>query len=297
MITEKKKVWGGKRSATYTKYLLSNSVEIDSGHRYPAVIICAGGGFFRITEREQQPVAMFFLSQGFHVFVLNYITKSDGIAYYPEPVMDLAKLLIIIRDNAQAWNVNPEQIAVVGFSAGGQICASLSTQWNSAELIKQLEVSECPKKIRPDAVVLCYPLLDYLYQRKRMTEDESGNCFSHSIGMKKQDFMQIFFEAGVGINPTEEDFRKASPYYHINNETPPTFIWHTAADELIYAEQSLRYARKLGENHIPYEIHIFEEGAHGLSMATDSSASNTELINPDVAIWPGLAVKFLKRHL
>jgi acetyl esterase/lipase len=297
MIIEKKKVWGGKRQAAYTMYLLDNSSEIDSGKKHPAIIICGGGGFMRISEREKQPVAMYFLNNGYQVFVLDYITKSTGIAYYPGPVTDLAKMVMTIRENAEQWDIDSNKIAIIGFSAGGQICASLATQWNSELLINKVDPQADPELFRPNAVILCYPLLDYLYQIERGNNDNDSNGFSPSIGMRKNDFIQMFLEAGVGVNATEEQYRNASPLYHVSDRTPPTFIWHTAQDELIYAEQSLQYAAKLGEHHVPYEIHIFEEGAHGLSMATENSTSNPELINNDVSIWAELALKFLKRHL
>lgn len=297
MIIEKKKVWGGKKQATYTMYLLNNSVEIDAGRKHPAVVICGGGGFMRVSEREKQPVALYFLNLGYQVFVLDYITKSMGIAYYPGPVKDLAKMLMIIRENSEQWNINSERIAIIGFSAGGQICASLATQWHEEAFAKSIDAVAEPQMLRPNAVILCYPLLDYLFQMEKAESDNDSNSFSPSIGMKKSDFMQMFLEAGVGINATEENYKMASPYYHVSEQTPPTFLWHTAQDELIYAGQSLRFAQSLSENHVPYEIHVFEEGAHGLSLANENSTSNPELINDDVSVWAELAVRFLKRHL
>ena len=297
MIIEKKKVWGGKKQATYTMYLLNNSAEIDAGRKHPAVIICGGGGFMRVSEREKQPVALYFLNQGYQVFVLDYITKSMGIAYYPGPVKDLAKMLMIIRENSDQWNIDSDKIAVIGFSAGGQICASLATQWHEETFVKTIDAFANPQLLRPNAVILCYPLLDYLFQIERAENDNDSNSFSPSIGMKKSDFMQMFLEAGVGINATEEDYKLASPYYHVSENTPPTFLWHTAQDELIYAGQTLRFAQKLSEYQVPYELHVFEEGAHSLSLANENTTSNPELINHDVAVWADMALKFLKRHL
>ncbi|WP_342758390.1 alpha/beta hydrolase [Kineothrix sedimenti] len=296
MIVEKKKVWNDKRRASYTMYLLDNSAEVDSGRMHPAVVICGGGGFMRITEREKQPVAMYFLSKGYQVFTLDYITKATGLACYPEPVTDLAKLMLIIRTNSEKWKINQDSITVIGFSAGGQVCASLATQWDDNLILNQLEPGIDPEKIRPNAVVLCYPMLDYLYQIERSISEPEINPFSPSIGMKKKDFLEMFLEAGVGVDATEEQYKKASPYYYVSEKTPPIFLWHTSKDELVYAEQSLRFAERLSVFHIPYEIHVFEEGFHGLALANENSTCNPELINEDVTIWADLALKFLKRH-
>lgn len=294
MIIEEAKLWDEKNQAGYVKYLLSNSQEIEVDRKHPAMVVCGGGGFLKISDREREPVAMHFLNLGYQVFVLDYNTKSVGNGSYPKPVFDLAKMILTIRQNADQWNVDPNKIAIIGFSTGGHLCASLATQWQEDYIKEKLGV--CSELIKPNAVILCYPLLDYLYQLEKADRDKQFNEFSPSIGMKKNDFMQVAIEAGVGVNATLEQYRKASPYYYITENTPPTFIWHTAKDELIYVGQSLRFAEKLGDNHVPYELHIFESGAHGLSLANSKSTGNPELINEDVAVWADLAVRFLNRH-
>jgi acetyl esterase/lipase len=294
MIIEKERLWEDDTHAKYVKYLMDNSQEIQSDRKHPAIVVCGGGGFLKISEREKEPVALHFLNEGFQVFVLDYHTKSTGDGSYPKPVYDLAKMILTIRENAELWKVDPEKIAVIGFSTGGHLCASLATQWQEEYLGIKLGVEA--KAIKPNAVVLCYPLLDYLYQQEKAREDQRYNEFSPSIGMRKSDFMQMTLEAGVGVNATLEQYKEASPYYHITENTPPTFIWHTANDELVYVGQSLRFAERLGEHQVPYELHIFEKGAHGLSLANKKSTGNPELINGEVAVWADLALKFLNRH-
>lgn len=294
MIVEEVKLWNDGNNASYVKYLLSNSQEIETGRKYPAIIICPGGGFLRISDREKEPVAIYFLNQGYQAFTINYNTKSVGNGSYPKPVYDLAKMILTIRENADNWNIDSNKIAILGFSSGGHVCASLATQWHEDYLKEKLKVDS--ELLKPNAVILCYPLLNFLYQRDKVKKDKRYNEFSPSIGMKKSDFMQVSIEAGVGVNATLEQYKNASPYYHITENTPPTFIWHTANDELVYVGQSLRFAEKLGDNNVPYELHIFERGVHGLSLANRNSTSNPELINEDVALWVDLAIRFLNRH-
>lgn len=294
MIIEELKLWDNGNQAKYVKYLLNNSQEIESDRKHPAIVVCGGGGFLKISDREKEPVAMHFLNQGYQVFVLNYNTKSYGNGSYPKPVYDLAKMILTIRNNADNWNVDPNKIAVIGFSSGGHLCASLATQWHEDYLKEKLEVNS--ELLKPNAVILCYPLVNYLYQLEKAKEDKQYNEFSPSIGMKKSDFMEVAIEAGVGVNATSDQYRSASPHYHITENTPPTFIWHTAKDELVYVGQSLKFAEKLGDNNVSYELHIFENGPHGLSLANSKSAGNQELINKDVAVWAELAIRFLNRH-
>nr|WP_252894789.1 hypothetical protein [Liquorilactobacillus satsumensis] len=101
---------------------MENSTDIELKRKHPAIIICGGGGgFVRITSREQEPVAFYFLNQGYQVFVLNYTTKSIGDGSYPTPpLFDLSKMIATVRTRALEWNIDPpHKIAILGFSAGG----------------------------------------------------------------------------------------------------------------------------------------------------------------------------------
>lgn len=295
MIAERRTLWEQNEQIWYDMYLRCNSVEIDPDRLRPAIVICGGGGFLRVSQRNQEPVALFFLEHEYQVFVLNYSTRSSGNGQYPYPLYDLAKMVATIREHAREWHIMPDCIAILGFSSGGTLCASLSAQWQESFLQEHLKVPA--EQFKPNAAILCYPLVDYQLEQEQLLAGEGENPFSPSIGMRRNDYMQISLETTLGFRPEEAWYRKVSPLRHVTDHVPPTFLWHTAADELVSAEQSVRYAQKLAECGVPYELHIFEQGVHGMSLANEKTAAVPELIDPDVEIWTELALRFLKRHL
>ena len=132
MIIENHALWGEEPTedypATFT-YLGAEPLPDKPNGRRPAVIICGGGGFTHIAPHEQDPVAFAFLDRGYQAFVLNYVTSATGDVSFPHPQADLAKMIATVRANADEWHVDPKRVCIVGFSAGGMICASLATQW------------------------------------------------------------------------------------------------------------------------------------------------------------------------
>ena len=81
---------------------------------------------------------------------------------------------------------------------------------------------------------------------------------------------------------------------HVTKDTPPTFLWHTEADELVPVENSLRMAAALREKHIRFELHIYPDGGHGLALANDITAWDENGKIARVARWIEDAGAFLK---
>ncbi|WP_413374600.1 alpha/beta hydrolase [Alkalihalobacillus sp. 1P02AB] len=293
MLVEKGKIWEGNNETYYVKYLLDNSVEIDKDRKHPVMIICPGGGYHYTSDREAEPVALQYLSAGYNVFVLRYTTKDKGNTEYPTPLYDLAKMILTVRQNADEWNIDPDRIAISGFSAGAHLCASLAVHWQEPFLSEKFGVDA--EILRPNAVVLGYPWLDLLYTNKMMDRDESANIAIPGLGTKKE-VLKAANKAIMGENDSEERIFEVSPINFVNEKVPPVFIWHTAADNLIYVGNSLKFGLKLEEYKIPFEMHIFEKGEHGLSLGNTVSGNVDEQINEDAAQWLDLSVKFLSRH-
>ena len=227
----------------------------------PAVVICPGGAYFDLSDREQFPVAQAFLAAGYHVFILRYSVKEDAKDF--KPLCQLAATISHIRKNAQEWMAAPDKIAVCGFSAGGHLAASAGTLSLSEEF---RSIWQCDEDILPNAMVLGYPVL-------------LANEFAHvgSVGRVS------------GADAGTEKFCFFGLNQHVCKQTPPTFIWHTAADQSVPVENSLQFATALSKNAVPFELHIFPEGPHGMSICTQEVGHD----HPYNARWMGWAITWL----
>jgi acetyl esterase/lipase len=298
MIVEERKLWeNGNDRINYVMYLQDNSEQIDKERRHPAMIVCGGGAYMGICDREKEPVALEYLKAGYQVFVLTYSTleTSDNVEY-PIPVYDLAKMILTIRENAEEWNIDSDKIAAVGFSAGGHLVACMATQWHEDYLSDKFGVSS--EQLKLNAAVLSYPLVDFPYQHEAFERDSRKNLPSTS--MPDQSKEEIFKEVDrivAGKSPTGEDYKKVSPYYHISEKTCPIFLWATATDELVYVGQALKFCERLTRYDIPFEIHVFDKGVHGMSIATSQSSGDSVYNSETVSKWLGLSLGFLERQL
>ncbi|MBT2756912.1 alpha/beta hydrolase [Mesobacillus foraminis] len=299
MLIEKINLWDDDEDVALHTYILTNSKEYQKDQKRPAVLICPGGGYLGTSDREAEPVAMRFAAQGYHTFVLRYTTYFNTMnldfqnlpspnekSAYPQPLADLAKAMLIVRENAANWLVDTERIAVCGFSAGGHLAASLGVHWHSGLLREKLKAEN--EWFKPNAVILGYPLLDYQLMKEKVEEDP--NEFAKG-------FWEISNKALLGTpHPSEDQLQEVSPGNHISDKTPATFIWHTADDSLVYAENALNYAAALARNKVPYELHVFESGVHGLSLSDEVTAGNGSHINEECQVWFELASKWLKKR-
>lgn len=223
----------------------------------PALVICPGGAYRWRSPREKDPPALEFLSMGYQVFILEYSCREQAGGY--RPLRELAQTVCEIRRRHEEWHIDPEKIAVLGFSAGGHLAASLGALWNDAELA-------LPVKSGPDALVLCYPVI-------------STGMFAHE-------------ESAEWVSGGDEEVReKLHLWDQITPDFPPTFLWHGGGDSSVPPENSLLLAVELKKNGIPLEYHLFGSGAHGISTCTQ------EVETPDnvCRAWLPLCKTWLNR--
>src|SRR5262245_39492072 len=135
-------------------YLLYNSQEFQVGQRRPAMIVCPGGGYRFLSDREAEPIALRFSAKGYHAFVLRYSVGTR----LPAPMLELASAIALVRAHADEWLVDPNRIAICGFSAGGHLVGSLGVFWDKPFIFEPLGLT--PEQIRPNAVVMCYGLIE-----------------------------------------------------------------------------------------------------------------------------------------
>lgn len=242
MINQRIEIRDGQNTATLTTYILDNTPEIDKDRKRPVVIICPGGGYGFVSEREAEPIALQFTGMGIHACILRY---SVYPAKFPTALTQLAKAVACVREHAGEWNIDGNKIVISGFSAGGHLAASLGTLWHEKFLE---DIMKMPKdNYRPNGMLLCYPVIT------------SGE-FAHRGS----------FEALLQ-DRYDELLDKLSLEKQVTEFTPPAFLWHTFADDAVPVENSLFMAQALNEKKIPFELHIYPKGKHGLSLANEET--------------------------
>lgn len=228
----------------------------------PAMLVCAGGGYRGVSAREQEPVIVKFLAQGYNVFSLDYSVMPVG---YPSQVLEAAMAMAFIRENADEFFVRTDKVGIIGFSAGGHLAGSIGTLYKD-EVVKDY-LGEKASLCRPDAMVLCYPVV----VAGQYAHKGSINVLSH------EDL---------------EVVKKISLDNNVDAETPPTFLWHTGTDGAVPVENSLIFAKKLRDNGVKFELHVFEDGDHGLSVATLES----NRVHEHVQKWVELCLRWLTKN-
>lgn len=215
--------------------------------RRPAVLICPGGGYeVRSEYGEGERYALPYTAAGFNAFVVNYTVKGGGV--FPRQLKELAYAVDIVRSRADEWQINPNMIAVCGSSAGAHLAATLCTLWNDERAFTREEIAS--RRYRPDAAVLCYPVI---------TSGDKAHKGS--------------FRALLGTNDENDPrWELVSAEKQADEETPPTFIWQCADDDLVPIENSFYYAKALREHNVPFELHIYPKGGHGNGLLTKQDA-------------------------
>lgn len=230
---------GGSLDCLLTEYPYDD--EMPKDWALPAIIVVPGGGYGMVSKREGFPIATSFAAKGFQTFVLTYLCAPDG-ARYPEQLLEEAAAVDYIKKNAKELCVNPNEVFLVGFSAGGHLVGNLSVEYQSME-----QKAGVPLDCKPTAVGLSYPVIS----------SKKGHFGSY------ENLLQ-----GYSEEAKEELLKTLNLDEAVTEQTPPAFIWTTANDGVVPAENALHYALALAKQGIAYEIHVYPDGPHGLSTAT-----------------------------
>jgi acetyl esterase/lipase len=228
-----------------------------------AVLICPGGGYANRAPHEAAPIAASYNAAGFHAFVVQYRVAPHR---HPAPLLDVSRALRIIRRYADDWHVRADKIAVCGFSAGGHLTASIGVHYGLKAL--NTDGSHLPDnalnavQCRPDALILAYPVI-------------SSSSFAHVGSYKNL----------LGDPPDPDLLALMSLENQVTADTPPAFLWHTADDPAVPVANSFCFAEALAEHDVPFELHIYPHGRHGLGLAPEA---------PHVATWMDLSVGWLR---
>ena len=250
----------GTRGAKATGYLHTVSGEMKEREVRPCVVVCPGGGYGFISDRENEPVALALVSAGYQVFVLRYSTgeKAKGLA----PLMEVSELVSKIRTYSGYFHVEKSKIAVMGFSAGGHLAASLGTLWRHEKVVRRLP--DDAHANWPNALILCYPVI-------------TAGEYTHEASL-------------AAVSGGDKDLRELlSLEKQVSGDTPPAFVWHTAEDASVPVENSLLFVQALRKAGVPFEAHLFGRGGHGLSMCTAEVGAE----GAPAAPWFGLCLRWL----
>ena len=236
---EKRMLWEG-RKAPYSEECPGQ--EQPSLTAYPAeasrgaVVVCPGGAYLMKADHEGGPIAEKINEAGVSAFVLDYRVKPCP---YQAPLGDAKRAIRLVR------SMGYEQVAILGFSAGGHLACSAATLYDAGDPGAEDPIDR--RSSRPDGLVACYPVASFLSFRHQGTVE--------SLLGKHSGDLQLL--------------RHFSAEEQVTDDTPPAFLWHTAADQAVPVENSLNLAAALSRHGVPFELHVYPEGQHGLGLAED----------------------------
>jgi acetyl esterase/lipase len=205
-----------------------------------AIVICPGGGYGGLAPHEGAAYAEFFAEHGIAGFVLKYRLGSKGYRH-PAMLNDVARAIRLTRSKAAEWKIDPKRVGVIGSSAGGHLASTILTHFDAGKADAADPIER--ESSRPDLGILCYPVI-------------TMGADTHA-GSKKN---------LLGDNPPADLVELLSNEKQVTEKTPPTFIFHTAKDKAVKVENALSFAAALARNHVPFDLHIYEHGAHGIGL-------------------------------
>ena len=264
----------GTLADTYLETFFLNVTESFTVQERPLILVCPGGGYHFTSEREAEIIAMQFNAMGYHTAVLRYSCKP---AQFPTALLELSKAVAHLRAHAQKYMIDPERIAVLGFSAGGHLAASLGAFWNTewfAKIREEAGVALTAQEIKPDGLILAYPVItsgEYAH-RDSFTdllgeERAKDSWWLEKMSLEKQNLKDV----------------------------PPVFLWHTSYDSSVPLENSLYFATQLIKARKPLEYHIFPGDVHGISLADWRTRSEKRMEDTAAVQWIGLVHTWLEK--
>lgn len=233
-----------------------------------AMLVLPGGGYNVCAHHEGEKIALQYFAAGINAFVLKYSVKSTNPDMrYPMPLVDVANAMKYIKDNAERFNIDKDKVFVLGFSAGGHLASMAGTIWHRPEIYENAQPMEYGYN-KPCGMVLCYPVI-------------SSGEFAH-----KGSFNNL---CSTGL--TDDEYAKYSSELNVDEKTCPAFLWHTSTDATVPVENSLLMGMALKKQGIPFEMHVYPVGNHGLGLP-DENISDLRAMS--ISSWMPLSIEWIK---
>lgn len=228
-----------------------------------SIVICPGGAYAGLAQHEGNDYALFLNKYGITCFVLKYRLGTHGYRH-PAMLQDAQRAVRLVRSQANKWKIDPEKIGIMGSSAGGHLASTLLTHFDDGNPSASDPVDKL--SCRPNLGILCYPVITM----GEYTHQGTKNYL-------------------LGKNPDPELIKYLSNELQVKTNTPPCFIWHTWEDSAVKVENSLAFAMALRKAGVPFDLHIYQKGPHGMGLKSKPPFEN---VHP----WANDLLFFLKEQ-
>ncbi len=276
---------GSQDYAKLTIYIQDDSPEIGI-HERPLILVCPGGGYGMTSDREAEVIVFQMLAMGCNAALLRY---SCVPSVFPTALLELASGMKLIREHVEEWHIDPNKIMVMGFSAGAHLAGSLGMFCNRKFLADRLGLNDREHSLlQPNGMILCYPVIT----SGEFAHKDSFRCL---LGLTQEPVPEKIegFEEAYSV---DEMMEKLSLEKQVSKDTPKAFIWHTFEDGCVPVENSLLLVGALKKAGISTEFHMYPHGGHGLSLASNQSATvaGNEQVVEECQSWMGLLRKWIE---
>ena len=242
--------------ATLEGYILDCEITLGLESERPAIIVCPGGGYIYCSPREGEPIALGYAAMGYHAFILRYSTGWNCAGF--TPLEEISWAIAYLREHAAEWHIHPDKILTCGFSAGGHLALAAGLMAEN----------------KPNGMILGYPVATVMRH--------PGSDFMIQLMTGKKDY-------------TDEDAAALDLPSKITKDAPPVFMVATAED-LLTTVGALAVANKYSALGLPYELHVFQHGPHGLALANEVTADgSSQVLNSAFAHWQHLSSEWMKK--
>jgi acetyl esterase/lipase len=223
------------------------------------MVICPGGAYGHLAPHEGKNYALWLNQHGVTCFVLKYRLGSNGYRH-PAMLQDAARALRLVRARATDWKIDPHRVGIMGSSAGGHLASTLLTHFDAGDTNAADPVER--QSSRPDLGILCYPVITLGEYTHRGSKDNL-----------------------LGKDPSPELVRLLSNELQVTTNTPPCFLWTTFEDKAVPMENTMLFAEALRKNHVPFDLHIYQKGGHGMGLQDKLPFANPHPWAGDCLFW------------